>query len=367
MLSRSTRLARQSARRTLPIVRAQRLPAFSVTELPLSALIRNNAELGSSRSFSALSGGLSKKFDIRKADKAWHNQTPEEERKKGGPTRTDDVEFQNQTSNSARERSTGQFRDEPSTESQIPVEESQPSPSLPEQFNLPDLTKGIPPTLAQELEAIEKENRINEETDNAPNLPHSSARPKREPESTSKSQYISSADRRRQQVATLMYASLILLALTGTVYLGRNWETEEEQKTHSDAPDGWGLSLFWGRVKARTKEFFDYYNEPAFPKLLPDPDPQWERPYTLVLSLEDLLIHSEWTRENGWRTAKRPGVDYFLTYLSQYYELVVFTSLPSHIADPILKKLDPFRFIMWPLFREATRYRKGEYIKVLLD
>jgi import inner membrane translocase subunit TIM50 len=85
-----------------------------------------------------------------------------------------------------------------------------------------------------------------------------------------------------------------------------------------------------------------------------------------VLSLEDLLVHSEWTREHGWRTAKRPGVDYFLRYLSQYYELVIFTSLPSTSADPVIRKLDPFRVVMWPLFREATRYENGEYIKVYI-
>ena len=65
--------------------------------------------------------------------------------------------------------------------------------------------------------------------------------------------------------------------------------------------------------------------------------------------------------------AKRPGVDYFLRYLSQYYELVLFTSVPSMIADPVIRKLDPFRIIVWPLFREATLYKNGEYIKVCLS
>jgi import inner membrane translocase subunit TIM50 len=62
--------------------------------------------------------------------------------------------------------------------------------------------------------------------------------------------------------------------------------------------------------------------------------------------------------------AKRPGVDYFLRYLNQYYELVLFTSVPSMMADQVLRKLDPFRIIRWPLFREATKYKDGEYVKV---
>lgn len=154
-----------------------------------------------------------------------------------------------------------------------------------------------------------------------------------------------------------------ILGVVGAIYLGRDWENEEEEKAHSEAPSGWGLMLMYDRARSRLSSQMGYYTEPTFPKLLPDLDPA--PPYTLVLSLEDLLVHSEWTREHGWRTAKRPGVDYFLRYLSQYYELVIFTSLPSTSADPVIRKLDPFRVVMWPLFREATRYEKGEYIKDL--
>lgn len=149
-----------------------------------------------------------------------------------------------------------------------------------------------------------------------------------------------------------------------TVYLGRDWD-EEEEKQHPDVPNGWGLGLWWNRASTRTKEVLTYYHEPAFEKLLPDPDPMFERPYTLCISLEDLLVHSEWSREHGWRVAKRPGVDYFLHYLSQYYELVLFTTVPFAIAEPLVRKLDPFRFIVWPLYREATKYKDGEIVKDL--
>jgi len=160
-----------------------------------------------------------------------------------------------------------------------------------------------------------------------------------------------------------MYASFALLAVVGTVSLGQNWETDEEERKHPDAPSGWNLSHFYQRATARLADQMGYYTEPTFPKLLPVIDPA--PPYTLVLSLEDLMIHSEWTRKDGWRMAKRPGIDYFLRYLSQYYELVIFTTLPFAQADPVIRKLDPFRIVMWPLFREATRYEKGEYVKDL--
>jgi hypothetical protein len=34
-------------------------------------------------------------------------------------------------------------------------------------------------------------------------------------------------------------------------------------------------------------------------------------------TVAQLLVHSDWTRERGWRVFKRPGVDIFLQHLSQ--------------------------------------------------
>lgn len=229
---------------------------------------------------------------------------------------------------------------------------------------LPDLTQGIPSTLDAELANAASESQTKSQTLKLTEDPSQASPGGRGGGGLPNSAYISSAERRRNRMANWLYASFLLLSVTGTVYLGRNWETEEEELKHPEAPSGWGFALFYNRAKARLAHTLDYYNEPAFPKLLPSLDPSLERPYTLVLSLEDLLIHSEWTREHGWRMAKRPGVDYFLRYLSQYYELVIFTSVPSMYADPVIRKLDPFRIVMWPLFREATRYKNGEYIKV---
>ncbi|KAI9837912.1 MAG: mitochondrial inner membrane protein required for protein import [Thelocarpon superellum] len=233
---------------------------------------------------------------------------------------------------------------------------------------LPDLTKGIPSTLDAELahaasaapaDGSKRTLNLTEDparsgggrNDGGGDLP--------------KTAYISSLDRRRNRLANFMYAGFVLFAVTGTVYLGRNWENAEDERQHPETPSGWAMALFFGRARARVTDMLAYYNEPAFRKLLPDPDPMFERPFTLVLSLEDLLIHSEWTREHGWRMAKRPGVDYFLRYLQQYYELVIFTSVPSHIAEPVIMKLDPFRIVTWPLFREATKYKNGQHIKDL--
>ncbi|KAJ5551573.1 NLI interacting factor [Penicillium sp. DV-2018c] len=228
---------------------------------------------------------------------------------------------------------------------------------------LPDLTQGIPSTLAAELEGRMKKGPLNLTEDPTQSEEYSDEG--RGGGDIPKGGYETSHDRRKARVANIMYAAMLLAGVSGMAYLGRNWETEEEEQAHPETPSGWSPGLWYSRMKARMDDLTSYYKEPAFPKLLPDEDPQMRQPYTLVLSLEDLLVHSEWSREHGWRVAKRPGVDYFLRYLNQYYELVLFTSVPSMMADQVLRKLDPYRIIRWPLFREATRYKDGEYIKDL--
>lgn len=36
-----------------------------------------------------------------------------------------------------------------------------------------------------------------------------------------------------------------------------------------------------------------------------------------VLDLDGVLVKSDWNRERGWRTFKRPGVDAFLKHMAQ--------------------------------------------------
>jgi import inner membrane translocase subunit TIM50 len=232
---------------------------------------------------------------------------------------------------------------------------------VPDISKLPDLTQGIPSTLEYET-AGASGGRSSLTAVEDPNSSPGGGRGKGE---LPASAYVSSSERRRQKFANYMFLSMGLTIVGGTVYLGRNWDDEEEARKHPDVPNGWGLRAWWNRAMARLSETLNYYQEPAFEKLLPDPDPSFERPYTLCISLEDMLVHSEWTRDHGWRVAKRPGVDYFLRYLSQYYELVLFTTVPFGIAEPLVRKMDPFRFIMWPLYREATKFQDGEIVKVL--
>jgi len=250
-----------------------------------------------------------------------------------------------------------------------PAENTDPTTESPEaqqpQKPLPDLRQGIPSSFAEEFAQAEAKAKRDPEDPNAiPEEPFAGGR--EGGGELPKSAYETSTDRRRNRVANWSYLAMLLFGTTGAVYMGRNWESEEEVAAHIDAPNGWSIGQMYARAAARINGQKAYYTEPTFQKLLPDKDkiPGGAPELTLVLSLEDLLLHSEWSTKHGYRLAKRPGLDYFLRYLSSQYELVIFTSVKSMDADPIIRKLDPFRLVMWPLFREATRFEKGEYIKV---
>lgn len=75
------------------------------------------------------------------------------------------------------------------------------------------------------------------------------------------------------------------------------------------------------------EKLLDPIVQPVRDKLLPDFPENIEPFPTLVLDLEDTLVHMEWDRKYGWRIAKRPGLDAFLMKMAQTgYEIVIFTS-----------------------------------------
>jgi len=151
--------------------------------------------------------------------------------------------------------------------------------------------------------------------------------------------------------------------VSGLFYLGREWEEEERSGRSTEELDAGR----WGRTQARLTETTDIFVKPQWKELLPPAlPPPHQKPFTLLLSLDDLVITSVWDREHGWRTAKRPGVDYFLAYLSQFYEIVIFTTQPHYTAIPIVDLLDRYRFFMtYHLFRESTRVVDGKIVKDL--
>jgi import inner membrane translocase subunit TIM50 len=143
---------------------------------------------------------------------------------------------------------------------------------------------------------------------------------------------------------------------------------KESQNAENQFPGSslWAGVLGWYVDKRKYIESeMKKYADPPSDRLLPDLPPHARHIKTLVLDLDDVLIHSDWTRARGWRTFKRPGVEDFLKDMAQYYELVVYTSQLPTYADPILDRLDPQRLLQYRLYRDSTRYVNGKHVRDL--
>ncbi|KAK8488490.1 hypothetical protein V6N11_045053 [Hibiscus sabdariffa] len=107
------------------------------------------------------------------------------------------------------------------------------------------------------------------------------------------------------------------------------------------------------------------FTEPTSDKLLPDLHPQEQHVFTLVLDLNETLLYTDWKRERGWRTFKRPGVDAFLEHLAKYYEIVVYSDQMNMYVDPVCERLDPNHCIRYRLSRGDTKYQNGKHYRDL--
>jgi mitochondrial import inner membrane translocase subunit TIM50 len=59
-------------------------------------------------------------------------------------------------------------------------------------------------------------------------------------------------------------------------------------------------------------------------------------------------------------------VDYFLAYLSIFYEIVLFSSQPAYTAMPIAERLDKYMsFMPFRLFRDSTAWKDNHVVKDL--
>lgn len=156
---------------------------------------------------------------------------------------------------------------------------------------------------------------------------------------------------------------------TGIYLLGR---PEPQIEGMKQVPDKYSnenvIKAYLLRSRDTLLEARNFFSKPAHEKLLPQLlPPPYQRPYTLIIEMSDILIHSEYDRKVGWRHQKRPGVDKFFDLLFDHYEIVVFTSEPAMTASPIIDAMDPQQFIMYRLFRDSTNYKNGHHIKDLTN
>lgn len=128
-----------------------------------------------------------------------------------------------------------------------------------------------------------------------------------------------------------------------------------------------GLQSTLDELKASAHAtFVAPFTEPTSDKLLPDLPARMrgkELP-TLVLALDDVLVHASWDRQYGWRFAKRPGVDEFLRTVAPYYEVVVWTE-QFYLMEPVIVALDKHRAVRHRLYKDGMVLRGGKYVKDL--
>jgi len=123
---------------------------------------------------------------------------------------------------------------------------------------------------------------------------------------------------------------------------------------------------------------------PVVPKtqkfLMPPLPPDQKGKKTLVLDLDETLVHSSFRPVPGpdfiisieldgvthrVYVQKRPGVDQFLEQVGAKFEVVVFTASLDKYANPVLDILDPKGHVKVRLFREACVQHYGNYVKDL--
>ena len=111
----------------------------------------------------------------------------------------------------------------------------------------------------------------------------------------------------------------------------------------------------------------DYYNLPKpNPPFLPPKDPQDKREYVLVLDLDETLVHYfEDENEETAYVKVRMNTEDFITKLSEYCEIVIFTASTQYYADIVIDGLDCKDKIDYKLYRQHTNLVDGVNIKDL--
>ncbi|KAJ3061612.1 mitochondrial inner membrane protein required for protein import [Podochytrium sp. JEL0797] len=165
------------------------------------------------------------------------------------------------------------------------------------------------------------------------------------------------AETAKTKKSSKAFAPVVAAALLGAyAYMGLATDDDKES----------GVSAHHNRVRKFLNLGAKSIVEPPSVKLLPDTLPEpYQRPYTLCLELNDSLVHLVWDKDYGWRVATRPGVKQFISYLSRYFEVVIFTTSQNYVAQPVIETLDPYHYIMYSLYRDSTRLMGIKHVKDL--
>ena len=105
-------------------------------------------------------------------------------------------------------------------------------------------------------------------------------------------------------------------------------------------------------------------NQDIIPPYLPPKKEGDKREYCLVLDLDETLVH--FFEDNDEAYVKvRMGAENFITVLSQYCEIVIFTASTKYYADIVLDGFDCKNLIDYKLYRDHTNEYNGINVKDL--
>lgn len=118
-------------------------------------------------------------------------------------------------------------------------------------------------------------------------------------------------------------------------------------------------------------------------KLLPDKSSEYANKKTLLIDLDETLVHSGFTQYNpnipsdiilnvvlenkprDIHVLVRPGVEEFLFRMSRRFEIIIFTASLSKYANPLIDILDKRKVCKYRLFREHCTFINGAFVKDL--
>lgn len=150
---------------------------------------------------------------------------------------------------------------------------------------------------------------------------------------------------------------------------GNNSDQELEQDSYDDLPVGTFEEVLH-KIRSRNNEsvpvilFQPNTNEMRKERNLLPPISS-DRKYTLVLDLDETLIHFEEKEDGTSQFLIRPYAQYFLKQVAKYYEVVVFTAALQDYADYILDRMDTERTVKYRLYRQHTDFANNVYQKDL--
>ena len=75
--------------------------------------------------------------------------------------------------------------------------------------------------------------------------------------------------------------------------------------------------------------------------------------YTLVLDLDETLIHNVEYQNDSFFLV-RPGCVQFIETMAKYYEIVIFTAALQEYADQVIDQIDVGNNIRYRLYRQHT-------------